>query len=183
MSKFAIYRSKGFSLQKIAIINLTFNLFYALLLPLIGFAGILSNKLHINDTVILGSLILWIVVIIILNLLARKINKQLEQFGELQITNSGITKTIAGITEKFDFDTIKEIELKRHIRTFFFPSNASGIKTYLAAIITKNSSMERFVVSSQSIDIPVVDFFKSLYKVRKFTGNKLKIKNKANRML
>ena len=182
MSKFAIYRSKGYSLHKIAVLNTTINIFYALVLPFIGFAGIFSNKLHISDKVIFASLVLWLVIIFFLNFVARIINKNLEPFGDLTITKSGITKTIAGIVESFEFKEIKEIELKRHIRTYFFPSNASGIKTYLVTMVTNNALKKRFVISGQSIERPIIELTTTLNTIKKITGNKIKIKNKATRM-
>ena len=176
MSTFAIYKTTKFSLQTIGVLNKLIYWTIALILPLLGFSGVISFKFNLSNRVLILILVVWAILIGILLLLSRQIKKNLKQFGELKITTKGISKSISNFIEFFEFDSIKEIQVKIHTRKTFFPSNADGSTTYLMTIVNNDLNKEQFVVSSRSIDIPTVDLVKFLSNTLKFIESSLIIK-------
>ena len=138
MSKFEIYASKGISLNKLQSINKSIYVLFCVVFPFLALAG----------------LIIWMAVIVFLVVLARRINKTMVKHGELQLGVNGIVKNIGDLIQLYPYDEIQEIKVRKHLRNIFYMNNNDGSKTYLIAFKTVNNKIERFVVSSQSIDKP-----------------------------
>lgn len=77
--------------------------------------------LNITGTILMGAVFLWILCIIALGGYSRYINRNLEKLGELEVTLNKIKKTIGGFETFFDYKQIKEIDIKDHIKSIFFP--------------------------------------------------------------
>lgn len=175
MSKFELYKSKGKSLQQLGLINKIIYFLIAAIYPFFGFSGTIFKRLNLADFVLYIVLIIWGILIISLIIYSRYINKHLEKLGDLTINLNGITKSISGLVTRFEYDKIKEINVKKHIRNIFFPSNTDGSKTYLVSIIGDDEKKEKFVISSQSIDKPEINFLDSIKNLDKFKKIKFKI--------
>lgn len=133
--------------------------------------------LNITGTILMGAVFLWILSIIALGGYSRYINRNLEKLGELEVTLNKIKKTIGGFETFFDYKQIKEIDIKDHIKSIFFPENKDSSKTYLVSITWKDSGKELFVISSQSVDKSNVNFLESLKYIEKYKNIKLNIKH------
>ena len=176
MSKFEILKSGKVSLYKIGLIN---NMIYVLLVmifPVLGFSWAIIERLNISDDLFIILIALWLIIFIGLIIYSRSINMKLEKLGELDVTLNGIIKTISGLETYFGYDRIREVKVRDHIKSIFFPANKDRAKAYLVTIITDDSTSERLVVSSQSSSSPEVNFLDSLKFIEKYKKMKLRIK-------
>jgi ABC-type multidrug transport system fused ATPase/permease subunit len=178
MSQYILYKSKKKSLQQIGLIDRVISGLVSYVLPVLLFAGILFRWADTSPVLFLVTLSVWVISIIILIFYSRYINKSLEKHGDLVVTLNGIKKSIAGIESIFDYRQIKEIKIKDHIRSIFFPENKDGSRTYVVSITQNNSDEEVFVISSQSVDNPRVNFLESLKYIEKYKNLKLNIRKK-----
>lgn len=175
MSKFAIYKSKGHSFDTIAAINIVIVIILSaswLLLTTIT-STIESEKTR--SLVSSGLLFIWLGAVLFLILYNRYLKRAFQLLGEITITRQTIVKSIGGIVSNFDYSEIAEVRVKRVFNSFFLPGNKDSSKYYLVAITKKDLSTERFVITSQSIDKPSVNFFETLKKLEVITNHKLNI--------
>ncbi len=124
-----------------------------------------------------SSSILFKELVIVFIFYSRYINKNIYRIGDIKITRKGIIKSIWGFVNIYNYGEIKEIHIKKHVKSFLFPLNADGSKTYIMTIINNDLVKERFIASSQSTDKPEVNLLVTLRKLEKLTGEKIKIKN------
>lgn len=125
--------------------------------------------------IMLGVLVL---VIIFLIFYSRYINKNIYRIGDIKITRKGIIKSIGGFVNIYNYGEIKEIHIKKHVRSFLFPLNADGSRTYIVTIVNSDLIKERFIASSQSTNKPDVNLLVTLKRLEKITGEKINIRNK-----
>jgi hypothetical protein len=175
MSTFIVYKSKRWSLKKTGNIN-------KFLYGLLFFFLIIANwaPKYLSEITSINSLYLsltGVLLIVCLVIFARKINKTLEKLGEIKISKGGITKSILGFHQDYQFEDINEIKVENHIRSMFAASNQDQAETYLVTMKYTPNKKESFVVSSESIDKPEVNFFETIKNIEKFTGHKIKIKS------
>jgi ABC-type multidrug transport system fused ATPase/permease subunit len=176
MNQYILYKSRKKSLQQIGFIDRTISVLVSFALPVLIFvATLIRNR---SPVILLVIISLWVISLIFLIFYSRYINKTLEKHGDLVVTLNGIKKSIAGIESVFDYNQIKEINIKEHIRSIFFPENKDGSKTYVVSISKKNSEEEIFVISSQSVGNPRVNFLESLKYIEKYKNIKLNISKK-----
>jgi ABC-type multidrug transport system fused ATPase/permease subunit len=178
MSQYILYKSRKKSLQQIGLIDRIISGLVTFALPVLILAGTLSNWADKSGVLWLVIASFWVISVIILIFYSRYVNKSLEKHGELVVNLNGIKKTIAGIESVFDYTHIKEISIKDHIRSIFFPENKDGSKTYVVSITKTNSEEEVFVISSQSVDNPRANFLESLQYIEKYKNIKLNISKK-----
>ena len=176
MSKFEILKSGKVSLYKIGLINKLIYALVVMIFPFLGFSWALIDRLNISDDFFITLIALWLIIFIGLIIYSRSINMKLEKLGELDVTLNGIKKTISGFETFFDYGRIREVKVRDHIKSIFFPANKDRAKAYLVTIITDDLTSERFVVSSQSSSSPEVNFLDSLKFIEKYKKMKLRIK-------
>jgi len=146
----------------------------AAIIPVLGFSQRIVESLGINSQNMVIVLALWTSIICLLIIFSRYTGKHLEKLGDLSINMDCITKSICGFNSYFQFDQIREINIKKHTRDIFFPSSVDGCKTYLVTISDKEK-VEKFIVSSQSLDKPSTNFLDSLKTVERIKKKKLNI--------
>ncbi len=144
-----------------------------MILPFLGFSWAIIDRLNISDDFFIVLIALWLIIFIGLIIYSRIINMKLEKLGELDVTLNGIKKTISGFETFFDYDRIREVKVRDHIKSIFFPANRDRAKAYLVTIISDDLTGERFVVSSQSSSIPEVNFLDALKLIEKYKKIKL----------
>lgn len=176
MSKFEVLKSGKISLYKIGLINKLIYALVVMIFPFLGFSWAIIDRLNISDDFFIGLIALWLIIFIGLIIFSRTVNMKLEKLGELDVTLNGIKKTISGFETFFDYDRIREVKVRNHIKSIFFPANKDRAKAYLVTIITDDLTSERFVVSSQSSSTPEVNFLDSLEFIEKYKKIRLKIK-------
>ncbi len=176
MNKFQVLKSKNVSLYKIGIINKLIYALVVMILPFLAFSLAIIERLNISDDLFIGLIALWLVVFLGLIIVSRTINMKFEKLGELVVTLNGIKKTISGFETYFDYNRIREVKVRDHIKSIFFPVNRDRAEAYLVTIITDDLTVEKFVVSSQSTSIPEVNFLDSLELIEKYKNINLRIK-------
>jgi hypothetical protein len=120
----------------------------------------------------------FITILIALFIYSKYINRNLEEIGVIQLTQKGIKKSIAGIDSSYKLKDIDQIIIKKHIRAYLFSLNHDGTKTYLVTIISKNQTKEEFIISSQSIGKPSFNFYETMKKIQKISGEPVTILSK-----
>ncbi len=174
MSRYILYKSRKQSLSRIAAVDKVKYLLISTGLPILAFSAAIfvRSRVGLMHYIVLALTIFMIVIMIYAGI----VNKNLEKLGEIDVTLKGIRKTIGGFETFFDYSQIKEIQIKDHISSIFFPQNRTGSKTYLVTIITRDSISEMFVISSQSDGKPAVNFMESLEYIQKYRNIKFNIK-------
>jgi len=151
MSTFKIYSAKDNNAKNLGKRNtLNFKLIL-ILLPLIGFAIAMINKVfHYQQ-----GTIFWIVyiglILIVIGYSLILINN-LKQIGTISFYESGITKKIGDFSENWDFHSISGFTIKTHMRDLFFQKNKFGIRTYYLELRFNDKESQRLIVSSTSMD-------------------------------
>lgn len=165
-------------MRQIGLIDRIISILVSYALPVLIFAGVFITRSDRSPVLLLSIISFWVISLIFLIFYSRYINKTLEKHGDLVVTLNGIKKSIAGIESIFDYKQIKEILIKEHIRSIFFPENKDGSKTYVVSITDKHNEEEVFVISSQSVSNPRVNFLDSLEYIEKYKNIKLNIRRK-----
>ena len=178
MSQFILYKSRKKSLRQIGLIDRVVYFLATIALPVLAVSGILIRELGVLMTIWFIIAALWGLFLITLVFYSRYVNKSLEKLGDVEVTLNGIKKSISGIETVFDYKQIRKIRIKDHIRSIFFPENKDGSKTYVVSITDKNNEEEVFVISSQSVSHPRVNFLDSLKYIEKYKSIKLNINRK-----
>jgi hypothetical protein len=104
------------------------------------------------------------------------LHKKLSNAGEVIISQKNISKYKDGIVTTIDYDNINEVDVDIYTRKIFFPANYDGSKTYLVRIIYKDQKDENFVISSQSIDKPEVNFIDTIKNIEKIVKKNLLVR-------
>ncbi len=125
-----------------------------------------------------SSLILFCslpVMILIVWLLVRKVKsdiRNLKTIGELEITQSGLKKWIGDSLTEYNYQTVKEITLTKHIPATSLKESKNRYFSYIMKIELLDGNEESFVVSDRSIDhnrkLSVLDTLKTLKKLVSF---------------
>jgi len=106
---------------------------------------------------------------IYLFLLHKLKNDQIKSIGEIEFTRTMIKKRIGDSITKYDFQTIKGLELEKHIPSVTAKDSKSGYFSYILRIFFYNSSTESLVVSDKPIDrrqnLSILETMKTLKKI------------------
>ncbi len=166
MSEFVLYKSNGLSMRVLGVINkMNFFVVYSII-PIILFLTIISNG-WTKELFRIILIILLLLAIVVLILYSGYLKKHIEIIGKLTVNASMIKKTVGGFEERFEYSEIKGIEVKYHIRKIFLTPNADKSKTYIVIIECEGKQKEKFVISSQSIDVPIVNFLDNVKWIEK----------------
>jgi hypothetical protein len=133
----------------------------------------LGNVLEIDF--ILRIIILLPVLGIAYFFLLRKLRsaiKKIKPIGDIEITRSSVIKRIGDAITRYDFDSIKEIRLTKHLPATRIRESKSGYFSYILKIVFHDIPNDTIVVSDRSIDhdhkISITDTLKTLKKIVSF---------------
>jgi len=173
MSKFSILRIDHYDPAAVGRKNrILFSIF--VLIP--GTASLLinlGNALEINF--ILRIIILLPVLGIIYYILLKKLRSAIEKIkpiGDIEITRSSLKKRIGDAITRYDFESIKEIRLTKHIPATRIRESKSGYFSYILKIVFHDVPDDTIVVSDRSVDnnhkISITETLKTLKKIVPF---------------
>ncbi len=132
----------------------------------------LVNKGLISD--VLKILISLPVVILFSVLLLRKVrkNNNLDTIGEIEVTQSGLKKRLGDSLTEYNFQSVKELTLTKHMPATRLKESKSGYFSYILKIEFNDGHEETLVVSDRSVDynhkLSVLDTIKTLKKIVPF---------------
>ncbi len=96
----------------------------------------------------------------------------LKAIGELEITQSCIRRRLGDIITEYNFQTIKQLKLIKHIPATRLRESKSRYFSYILKIVLHNKPEVSFVVSDRSVDhnhgISLADTIKTLKKIVPF---------------
>jgi hypothetical protein len=164
MSKFRLFESEEESLQQLILKNKIFDI--VLIIVAVMYVPV-SLLIRYETFFFILLIIIWLLLIISLTLLSWYINRQLKISGEINISLKSITNSIDGSVTTFDYEKIKEIDIKTFTKKIFFPANKDGSRTYLLTIVNDDLKTVKFVVACQSDDKPKVDLKETLKNLQK----------------
>ena len=173
MSRFTIYKANKSSITRMFHRHRIVSWTVIILVVILGVSGIVSDLKDFPNIIFLLVLIAWAILLVILWDSSRKIERNLEKLGELKITLEGITKTIGSLVERYAISSLKQIRVKKHLRTRLITPNIDGAGTYLVTMMDTNSHKEFFIVSSRSEDKPEINLIDLLRKLEKSLGNEI----------
>ena len=170
MSSFRIYQIDQFD-PKIAGQNVRRQII--ILVSLIPIIALIFGVLFAVNKISLELLLVFIIPIVGFYIfhfvkIGSKI-RNLKTIGEIEFTRTSIRKKIGDSLTEYDFQTIKKIELQKHLPFVGISGTLSDNVTYILKLIFRNSSSESIVVSSQPIDtrlnISIVETMKTLKQI------------------
>lgn len=95
--------------------------------------------------------------------------RKLKTIGDIEFTRTVIKKRIGDSITEYNLQSIKRLELERHIPSVTAKDSKSGYFSYILKIIFNNSSTESLVVSDKHIDrrqnLSIVETMKTLKKI------------------
>jgi len=115
------------------------------------------------------------VLILFAVLLLRKIkkNNKLDTIGEIEITQSGLKKKVGDSVLIYNFHSIKELTLTKHMPATSMKESKSGYFSYILKIESTDGNEESLVISDRSVDynhkLSVLDTVKTLKKIVPFS--------------
>jgi len=105
-------------------------------------------------------------------------NRHLKVIGKLVFTRTGIKKSIGDLSMDYDFQSIKKIELKKHLPVAGISGSLSDNFTYILRIIFFNSSPEAIVVSYLPEDKkPNINIVQTLKTLKNFIKTEISIES------
>jgi hypothetical protein len=120
---------------------------------------------------IISFLILGLIIFLLLRKIRSDINN-LKTIGEIEITQSGLKKRIGDSLTEYNFQSVKELTLTKHMPATRIKESKSGYFSYILKIVLNDCSEESIVVSDRSLDhnhkLSVADTFKTLKKIVPF---------------
>lgn len=173
MSKFRILRVDDPDPSGMGKRNRLFYTIYGIL-PVLFVLAVNLGTLHTKY-----NSIVFLLSVVILGLISfyiiRKIRtdiKNLKTIGELEITQSCLKKRIGDSTTEFNFQSVKELTLTKHIPGTRLKESKSGYFSFILKIEMKDGSVESMVVSDRSADygqkLSVLETVKTLKKIVPF---------------
>jgi hypothetical protein len=96
-------------------------------------------------------------------------NQKIMTIGDIEFTKTSIIKHIGDSSTELKYNSIKSIELQRHIPALTAAESKSGFYTYILSIVFKDSHKESLVVSDRPLgkwqDLSITETFKTLKKI------------------
>jgi len=173
MSRFSILRVDHYDPAAVGRKNrILFSIF--ILIP--GTASLLINLGNVLEIdfilrIIILLPVLGIAYFFLLRKLRSAINK-IKPIGDIEITRSSVIKRIGDAITRYDFESIKEIRLTKHLPATRIRESKSGYFSYILRIIFHDIPDDTIVVSDRSIDhnhkISITETLKTLKKIVPF---------------
>jgi hypothetical protein len=173
MSRFSILRIDHYDPAAVGRKNkLLFSIF--VLIP--GTASLLFN---LGNVLEIGHILRLVILLPLLGviyfILLRKLRaaiKNIKPIGDVEITRSSVRKKIGDAITRYDFESIKEIRLTKHIPATRIRESKSGYFSFILKIVFHDIPDDTIVVSDRSIDhdhkISITDTLKTLKKIVPF---------------
>jgi hypothetical protein len=96
-------------------------------------------------------------------------NRKMKIIGDIEFTKKSIIKHIGDSITESSYESIRSIELQRHIPAINMAESKSGYYTYILSISFKNSHKECIVISDRPSgklrDLSVTETIKTLKKI------------------
>jgi hypothetical protein len=126
------------------------------------------NILHTNADLGLFTAIPFLGLYIYLYIRITKRLKRIKTIGDIEFTRTGIRKRIGDSITEYDFQTIEQLELLKHIPAVNRTSTKSGYFSYILRIVFNNSSSESLIISDKPTDkrnLSIVETMNTLKKI------------------
>jgi len=96
-------------------------------------------------------------------------NQKIMTIGDIEFNKTSIVKHLGDTSTEFYYNSVKSIELQKHIPALSAAESKSGFSTYILSIYFKDSHKENLVVSDRPIgklqDLSITDTLKTLKKI------------------
>ena len=119
------------------------------------------------------SIIVIIPAAIYITVKVRANNANLKPIGEVEITQSGIKKNIGDVITEFNYQSVKELTLTKHMPSTRLAESKGQYYSYILKIESIDGEEDTFVVTDRSIDqnhkLSVLDTIKTLKKIVHFS--------------
>lgn len=156
MSKFSIYRIDHYDPLLLGKKRRRLNVFFGLMSLLFAVIYLIVHLVlkvpfeiaYPSAIAIIGSST------IVLYIKLKKENSKFKIIGDIEFTRSGIIKNIGEISNEYNYESISDIELTKHIPAIDARKNKSGFMTYILTINFNSGNTEKYIVS----DLPVGKF-------------------------
>jgi hypothetical protein len=170
MSRFKIYRVDHFDPERVGGNKRRLFALYSILSPL-TIAALSTFMQTKTNPFIVAAIVLPVTTVVYLYLY-RKLKNEPRKFktiGDIEFTRTLIKKRIGDSITEYNFESIKEIELEKHIPSVSPKDSKSGYFTYILRIIFYDATTESLVVSDNPIEsqqnLSIVDTMKTLKKI------------------
>jgi hypothetical protein len=170
MSRFRIYQVDHFDPQILGRKKRRLFVIYSILTPLTIMAFNALGQTKVNF-LLLPIIVLTISTGIYLFLYYKLKNepRKLKTIGDIEFTRTVIKKRIGDSITEYNLQSIKRLELERHLPSVTAKDSKSRYFSYILRIIFNNSSTESLVVSDKPIDmrqnLSIVETMKTLKKI------------------
>jgi uncharacterized membrane protein YciS (DUF1049 family) len=98
-------------------------------------------------------------------------NRKIQTIGDIEFTRTGIKKHIGDSLSEFSYQSIKSIELQKHIPAVTIAESKSGFFSYLLSITFLDLHKETVVISDLPAgkwqDLSITETIKTLKKITK----------------
>lgn len=96
-------------------------------------------------------------------------NQKIQTIGDIEFTRTSVVKHIGDSTTEFNYDSIKTIELIRHIPALNATESKSGFFSYILSLYFNDDHKESLVVSDRPLgkwrDLSITETIKTLKKI------------------
>jgi hypothetical protein len=173
MSHFRILRVDHYDPVSIGRKNRILYAIYGVIPSLFVIAVNLQSSHSKNSEIIflVSILVLGLIIFLLLRKIRSDINN-LKTIGEIEITQSGLKKRIGDSLTEYNFKSVKELTLTKHIPATRIKESKSGYFSYILKIVLNDCSEESMVVSDRSVDhnhkLSIAETFKTLKKIVPF---------------
>jgi hypothetical protein len=169
MSKYKIYRFEYYDPRKIGRRKRLLFAVYSVLTPLATF--ILNTIEQISGSFLLLFLVVLPVTTGLYLFMYYKLkNNQFKTIGEIEFTTTAILKKIGDSSSRYEYRTVKGIELEKHIPAVSAKESKSGFLSYILKISFIDIPSETMIVSDKPIDkrqnLSVAETLKTLKKLK-----------------
>jgi hypothetical protein len=93
----------------------------------------------------------------------------IKTIGDIEFTRTGIRKRIGDSMTEYDFQTIEQLELQKHIPAINRGTTRSGYFSFILKIVFSNTSTESLIISDQPTDkkvnLSILDTMNTLKKI------------------
>jgi hypothetical protein len=104
-------------------------------------------------------------------LVLKRDNKKIKCIGEVEFTTSVLRKRIGDSLIEYNYQSIKGIEIQKHIRAALGKDFKNGYFSYILRIIFDDLSSESVIISGKSIDprkkVTIIETMKTLKRMTK----------------
>lgn len=175
MSKFAIYKSTKASFRSIRVINRS--LFIAIIILWLLMTTVFTGEYEGSFMKVIDILIPILFFLVLGSVITFSLytKRSVVVIGEITVSLTNIQKSVGGLSWVYDLADIEELNIRKQTMALLLAGNRDSSRTYLVTLKSKNGTKERFVISSQSIDKPEVNFIETLEKLEKLSNRSLSI--------